>query len=83
MGSGKTTFKKTEVARIVEGVKMTGARGTFEFQLADGIVVFHMTGNESDDAGPLDTSNKASNPWDKVLKDGKAKPALTVLKKIP
>lgn len=81
MGSGKTTFKKTEVARIVEGVKMTGARGTFEFQLADGVVIFRMTGDETD-AGPIPT-DKAPNPWDKVLKDGQAKPALTVLKKVP
>jgi hypothetical protein len=58
---------------------MTGACGTFEFQLGEGIVVFHLTGNEPD-AGPTD---KASNPWDKVLKNGKAKPALTVLKKVP
>jgi hypothetical protein len=81
VGSGKTTFKKTEIARIVEGVKMTGARGTFEFQLAEGIVIFHMTGNETD-AGPPAPTDKAANPWDKVLKDGKAKPALTVLKKL-
>jgi hypothetical protein len=81
MGSGKTTFKKTEVARIVEGVKMTGTLGTFEFQLAEGRVVFHMTSTESD-AGPTAATDKA-NPWDKVLKDGKAKPALTVLKKVP
>jgi hypothetical protein len=80
MGSGKTTFKKTEVARIVAGVKMTGANGTFEFQLGEGIVVFRM--NESD-AGSTAPTDKASNPWDKVLKDGKAKPALTVLKKVP
>jgi len=82
MGSGKTRFKKTEIARIVEGVKMTGARGTFEFQLGEGIVVFHLTGNEPD-AGPTAPTDKASNPWDKVLKNGKAKPALTVLKKVP
>ena len=81
MGSGKTRFKKTEVARIVEGVKRTGALGSFEFQLAEGRVVFHMTGTESD-AGPTAPTSKA-NPWDKVLKDGKAKPALTVLKKVP
>ena len=80
MGSGPTKFKKTEVARIVEGVKMTGARGSFEFQLTEGVVMFHMTGDESD-AGPTPT-DKAPNPWDKVL-DGKAKPALTVLKKVP
>jgi len=80
MGSGKTTFKKREVARIVEGIKKAGARGTFEFQLAEGIVIFHMTGDETD-AGPAPT-DKAPNPWDKVL-DGKAKPALTVLKKVP
>jgi hypothetical protein len=82
MGSGRTRFKKNEVARIVGGVKMTGASGTFEFQLEEGRVVFHMTGTESD-AGTTAPTDKASNPWDKVLKDGKAKPALTVLKKVP
>jgi hypothetical protein len=82
MGSGRTRFKKTEVARIVEGVKMTGALGFFEFRLAEGRVVFHMTGTESD-TGPTASTDKASNPWDKVLKDGQAKPALTVLKKVP
>jgi hypothetical protein len=81
MGSGKTTFKKTEVARIVDGVKMTGVLGTFEFQLTEGRVLFYMSRTESD-AGPTAATDKA-NPWDRVLKDGKAKPALTVLKKVP
>ena len=80
MGSGKTTFKKTEVARIVEGVKISGALGTFEFQLNSGVVKFHMTG-ESIDAPP--SASSPPNPWDKVLSNGQAKPALTVLKKVP
>jgi len=80
MGSGRTTFKKTEVARIVEGVKISGALGTFEFQLDNGVVRFHMMGESTAstiDAGP------APNVWDRVLPNGKAKPALTVLKKVP
>lgn len=82
MGSGKTTFKKTEVARIVEGVKISGALGTFEFQLSDGLVRFHMNGKP--DTGPVHLDENAKpNPWDKVLKNGKAKPALTVVKKVP
>jgi hypothetical protein len=80
MGSGKTTFKKTEVARIVAGVKISGALGTFEFQLDSGVVRFHMTGES--DAGPAKIDD-SPNPWDKVLKDGKAKPALTLCKKVP
>ena len=55
MGSGKTTFKKTEVARIVEGVKISGALGTFEFQLNSGVVKFHMT-------EPIDAPPSASSP---------------------
>jgi hypothetical protein len=78
MGSGKTTFKKSEVARIVEGVKVSGALGTFEFQLNSG--VFHMTGQS---VVATAVASSAANPWDKVLPNGKAKPALTVLKKIP
>jgi hypothetical protein len=81
MGSGPTTFKKTEVARIVEGVKRTGALGTFEFQLDSGVVRFHMTGDSG--AGPPAKIDDRTNPWDKVLKDGKAKPALTLCKKVP
>jgi hypothetical protein len=80
MGSGKTTFKKTEVARIVEGVKITGALGTFEFQLNSGVVRFHMTGEPFVVTA---VASSAPNPWDKVLPNGKAKPALTVLKKVP
>ena len=80
MGSGRTTFKKTEVARIVEGVKISGALGTFEFQLNSGVVKFHMMG-ESIDAPP--SASSPPNPWDKVLPNGQAKPALTVLKKVP
>jgi hypothetical protein len=80
MGSGPTRFRKREVARIVEGIKMSGAVGTFEFQLAEGVVIFHMTGGESC-PGPTPT-DKPPNPWDKVL-DGKSKLALTVLKKVP
>jgi hypothetical protein len=80
MGSGTTKFKKTEVARIVEGVKMTGALGTFEFQLADGVVRFYMTG-ETTISPPVMTVKPSV--WDKVLPDGKAKPALTICKKVP
>ena len=80
MGSGRTRFKKTEIARIIEGVKISGVLGTFEFQLDAGVVRFHMAGES--DAGPA-KSNETTNPWDKVLPHGQAKPALTVLKKIP
>ena len=80
MGSGKTTFKKSEVARSVEGVKVSGALGTFEFQLNSGVVRFHMTGQS---VVATAVASSAANPWDKVLPNGKAKPALTVLKKIP
>jgi hypothetical protein len=81
MGSGITRFKKTEVARIVEGVKKSGALGTFEFQLSTGIVRFHMTGEvASESASYLDAK---PNVWDEVLPNGKAKPALTLLKKVP
>jgi hypothetical protein len=80
VGRGKTTFEKTEIARIVEGVKKSGALGTFEFQLDDGLVRFQMTGKS--EAGPAEIE-KSSNPWDKVLKNGKAKPALTLCKKVP
>jgi hypothetical protein len=79
MGSGKTTFKKTEVARIVEGVKKSGVRGTFEFQLEKGLVRFEMA---ESDSGPAKIDDKP-NPWDKVLNNGKAKPALTLCKKVP
>jgi hypothetical protein len=81
MGSGKTTFKKTEVARIVAGVKIAGVLGTFEFQLGEGQVRFHMAGES--DVAPSGKVDHGSNPWDRVLKDGKGKPALTVCKKIP
>jgi hypothetical protein len=80
MGRGRTTFRKTEVARIVEGVKISGALGTFEFHLDAGLVRFHLTGESG--AGPLET-DESPNPWDKVLKDGKTKPALTLCKKVP
>jgi hypothetical protein len=81
MGSGPTKFKKTEVARIVKGVRMTGAFGTFEFHLANGVVRFHMTGDA--DAGLPAEGDESPNPWDKVLKNGKAKSALTLCKKVP
>jgi hypothetical protein len=80
MGSGPTRFKKREIARIIEGVKATGARGTFEFQLDVGVIKFHM-GAESGPGSVL--TDESPNPWDKVLHDGKTKPALTVLKKVP
>jgi hypothetical protein len=79
MGNGRTTFKKTEVARIVEGVKNSGAVGTFEFQLASGVVRFFMTGEAA--AVPSVASVKP-NSWDEVLHRGKAKPDLTLLKKV-
>jgi hypothetical protein len=80
MGSGRTTFKKTEVARIVAGVKISGVLGTFEFQLGNGLVRFHMIGESGTQPAKIDDN---PNPWDRVLKNGKAKPALTVCKKIP
>lgn len=85
MGSGRTTFKKTEVARIVEGVKNSGALGVFEFQLNSGVVRFHLTGsgavNELVETPVINA--KPTNVWDEVLPHGKAKSALTLLKKIP
>jgi hypothetical protein len=76
MGSGPTTFKKTEVARIVEGVKRTGAVGTFEFQLGSGVVRFHMIG---DSGGGLPAKiDDRPNPWDKVLKKQKENRGLSV-----
>ena len=80
MGSSTTRFKKTEVARIVEGVTLAGVKGTFEFQLDQGIVRFHMgcePGSES--------TIPATKPtvWDEVLNHGQGKPALTVCKKVP
>ena len=83
MGSGRTTFKKTEVARIVEGVKISGALGTFEFQLGEGVVRFHMTGEVASTESATVIDVKPKNVWDEVLPHGKAKPALTLLKKIP
>jgi hypothetical protein len=80
-GRGVTRFKKREVARIVEAVKMTGALGTFEFRLDNGVVSFCMTGES--DARPPAKIDDSPNPWDKVLKNGKAKPALTLCKKVP
>jgi hypothetical protein len=58
---------------------MTGALGTFEFLLDAGLIRFHMGGESAPEPTATD---KAPNPWDKVL-DGKSKPALTVLKKVP
>ena len=80
MTRGKTTFKKTEVARIVEGVKKSGAHGTFEFLLDHSLVKFHMTCKSEAGSAEIDESK---NPWDKVLKNGEAKPQLTVCKKVP
>jgi hypothetical protein len=80
MSSGPTTFKKTEVARIVAGVKISGALGTFEFQLGSGVVRFHMAGGP--EAGPAKI-DETPNVWDEVLPNGKAQPALTIVKKVP
>jgi hypothetical protein len=76
MGRGPTRFKKNEVARIIEGVRKTGAVGTFEFNLAVGTIRFHITGESADEP------DAPSNPWDRVLRHGKAKSALAVLKKV-
>jgi hypothetical protein len=81
-GRGKTSFKQSQVKRIVKGVEASGAKGTFEFHLQDEVVKFHMTG-ESDAVGRPAKVDASSNPWDEVLKNGKAKPALTLLKKVP
>jgi hypothetical protein len=75
----KTTFRKRQITRIVKGIKASKATGTFEFHLDDDLVRFHLAG-ESD--APVKAAEKV-NPWDKVLKNGKAKPALTLLKKVP
>ena len=80
MGRSPTRFKKNEVARIIEGVRKTGAVGTFEFNLVVGTVRFHMIGESSGE--PDASSNGPMNPWDRVLRHGKAKPALAVLKKV-
>jgi hypothetical protein len=75
----KTTFRKRQITRIVSGIKASKATGTLEFLLDDDLVRFRLTG-ESDE--PIKAAEKV-NPWDKVLKNGKAKPALTLLKKVP
>jgi hypothetical protein len=80
MGRGTTTFKKTEVTRILDGVAASKAKGTIEFQLSSGVIRFHMS-----DATAIKTIDAAAakpNVWDKVLKNGQAKPALTVVKKV-
>jgi hypothetical protein len=64
MGSGTIKFKKTEVARIIEGIKMSGARGTIEFQLQEGIVKFVMAGES--ESGPAAAPSQAANEWDTV-----------------
>ncbi|WP_164939279.1 hypothetical protein [Bradyrhizobium zhanjiangense] len=81
MGSGVTKFKKREIARIVEGVKETGALGTFEFNLDAGIIKFHMSGEPPPAASA--SPREKPNEWDRVLPHGKAKPSLAVLKKVP
>jgi hypothetical protein len=50
--------------------------------LGDDVVKFHLTG-ESGAVAPAAKVVEKVNPWDKVLKNGKAKPALTVIKKVP
>jgi hypothetical protein len=76
MGRGPTTFKKTEITRIMDGLAASKAKGSVEFRLASGVIRW-----QPDSVGP--TAENAVNPWDKVLKNGKAKPALTVVKKVP
>ncbi len=78
MGRGKTTFKKTEVTRIMDGVAASKAKGTLEFQLASGVIRW-----QPDSVGPTGDGKNAVNPWDRVLKNGKAKPTLVVHKKVP
>ena len=83
MGSGKTTFKKTVVARIVDGIKASKANGIIEFELATGVIKFYIAGEIEGDGQLSVNAKNVVNPWDKVLKNGKAKPALTVIKKVP
>jgi hypothetical protein len=81
MSRGRTTFKKTEVTRIVGGVAASKAKGTLEFQLSSGVIRFHMLDDSA--IKTIDAVDAKPNVWDKVLKNGKAKPALTVVKKVP
>jgi hypothetical protein len=78
MGSGKTLVKQRAVTRVIKGILAAKIKGDIEVDLATGVVRFRPTGES--DAGPAKTAGKP-NPWDKVLKDGKAKPALTLCKK--
>ncbi len=80
MGRGKTIVKQRAVTRVVKGILATKIKGEIEVHLETGVVKFRPTGES--DAGPAKTADKP-NPWDKVLKDGKAKPALTLCKKVP
>jgi hypothetical protein len=77
----KTTFKQRQITRIVNGINASKATGTIEFLLNDDVVKFHLTG-QSGAVAPAKAAEKV-NPWDKVLKNGKAKPVLTILKKVP
>jgi hypothetical protein len=81
MGSGKTLVKKTAVTRVIKGILATKIPGDIEVNLETGVIKFHPTGDpvKAESAKISDSPN----PWDKVLKDGKAKPALTLLKKVP
>jgi hypothetical protein len=78
MGTGKTTFKKTEVTRIMDAIAASKAKGTLEFQLASGVIRW-----QPDSVAPAGDGKDVVNPWDKVLKNGKAKPTLVVQKKVP
>jgi hypothetical protein len=71
----KTTFRQRQITRIVKGIKASKATGTLEFLLNDDLVRFRLTGESNADA-PIMAAGKV-NPSDKVLKNGKAKPALT------
>jgi hypothetical protein len=80
---GKTTFQKRQVTRIVKGISASKATGTIEFLLNEDVVKFHLTGESGATATATDKVAEKVNPWDQVLKDGKAKPALTLCKKVP
>ena len=81
MGSGKTTFKKTEITRIVAGVAASQAKGTLEFQLTSGVIRFHMSDESA--VKTIDAVVEKPNIWDTVLKNGQAKSTLTLVKEIP
>jgi hypothetical protein len=79
----KTTFRQRQVTRIVNGINASKATGTIEFLLSEDVVKFHLTGESSARELAAHQVTEKVNPWDKVLKNGKAEPALTVIKKVP